>query len=154
MASEWDWESGAGLLGIDDPAAVDAAFERGERRVGTAVIGLALQCSLEEASPRIVRAMGLSDPHQRGFAFTAAGDAARINGALTSELYQALRAEGPHGLAEYAIKDTLTFVPFRDLPPWFKWWKVRSAVRNKLEYWWLRSEDAVGDAWRALRGRR
>ncbi|MFF4401440.1 hypothetical protein [Streptomyces sp. NPDC001480] len=98
--------------------------------------------------------MRLPDPHERGFAFTAAGTAARVNGALTSELYEALRAQGPCGFAEDAIKDTLTFVPFRDLPPWFKWWKVRSAVRDKIEGWWLRSEDTVVDAWRALRGNR
>jgi hypothetical protein len=48
------------------------------------------------------RALGLSSEGrrhlgvdaQRGFAFTAAGAAARINGRLTPELYAALRAEG------------------------------------------------------------
>ncbi|MGW1794398.1 hypothetical protein ACWCQN_00005 [Streptomyces sp. NPDC001984] len=154
MASEWDWESGEGLLGIDDPEEWDAAFERGESRLGTAVIGLAFNCSLEEASPRIVRAKRLPDRNQRGFAFTAAGAAARINGCLTPELYAALRAEGPKGLAVHAIDDTLTFVPFRELPPWFKWRWVVTTVRNKLEGWWLRCEDAIGDAWRSLRGRR
>ncbi|MFJ4836100.1 hypothetical protein ACIP79_40305 [Streptomyces sp. NPDC088747] len=154
MTSEYNWETGEGVSHIDDPAEVDAAFERGEWSLGSAVIGLAFNCSLEEASPRIVRAMRLSDPDQRGFAFTAAGAAARLNGELTPELYAALRTEGPHGLAEHAINDTLYSVPFRDLPPWFKWRKVVNAVRNKLEGWWLRSEDAVGDAWRALRRRR
>ncbi|MEU2896330.1 hypothetical protein ACWC4E_24155 [Streptomyces sp. NPDC001273] len=38
---------------IDNPAEVDAAFERGEWPLGSAVIGLAFNCSLEEASPRI-----------------------------------------------------------------------------------------------------
>lgn len=66
MASDRDWESGKGLLGIDDPAEWDAAWERGESRLGTAAIGLALQCSLEEASPRIVRATQLPHPEQRG----------------------------------------------------------------------------------------
>ncbi|GGN83681.1 hypothetical protein GCM10011579_072720 [Streptomyces albiflavescens] len=154
MASEYDWETGEGLLGIDDPDAVDAAFERGEPRLGTAVIGLAFQCSLEEASPRIIRAMQLPDRAQRGFAFTAAGTAARLNGELTPQLYAALRAEGHRGIAENAIDDTLTFVPFRQLPPWLKRRWVLTTVRNKLEGWWLQSEDAVGDAWRALRGRR
>lgn len=156
MASEWDWESGEGLLGIDDPADWDAAFERGERRLGTAAIGLAFNCPLEEASPRIVRATRLPDVAQRGFAFTAVGTAARLNGRLTPELYAALRAAGPgrRSIAVNAVDDTLTFVPFRELPPWLKRWKAYTAVRNKLEGWWLRSEDAVGDAWRALRGRR
>ncbi|TPQ19734.1 hypothetical protein [Streptomyces sporangiiformans] len=154
MSSEWDWESGEGLLGIDDPGEWDAAFERGEPRLGTAAIGLAFQCSLEEASPRIVRAMQLPNRHQRGFAFTAAGTAARLNGELTPELYGALRAEGRRGFAENAIDDTLTFVPFRQLPPWFKWQKVASRVRDKLETWRLESAYAVSDAWQALRRRR
>jgi hypothetical protein len=81
----------------------DAAFERGERPLGTAAIGLAFNCSLEEASPRIVRAMRLPDRAQRGFAFTAAGAAARLNNALTPELYEVLRAEGRRGFAENAI---------------------------------------------------
>ncbi|MFE6482057.1 hypothetical protein ACFVGN_03785 [Streptomyces sp. NPDC057757] len=154
MASAWDWKSGEGLLGLDDPEEWDAAFERGEDHLGTAAIGLAFQCPLEEASPRIARAMRLPDAGQRGFAFTAAGHAARLNGELTPELYAALRAEGPGGVAEHPIRDTLGFVPFRKLPPWFKWRWVVVTVRNKLEGWWLRSRDTVEDAWGALRRRR
>ncbi|MET8131888.1 MULTISPECIES: hypothetical protein [unclassified Streptomyces] len=154
MTSGHDWDSGENLIRIDDPTEVDAAFERAEGHLGTAVIGLAFNCSLEEASPRIVRAMHLPDLAERAFAFTAAGTAARLNGRLTPELYAALRAEGPRSIAEYAISDTLAFVPFRELPPRFKWWKVRSRVRNKLEGWWLRSAETVEDAWRALRRRR
>jgi hypothetical protein len=156
MASEWDWGSGEGLLGLDDPDEWDAAFERGEPHLGTAVIGLAFQCSLEEASPRIVRAMRLSDRDQRGFAFTAAGVAARLNGELTPELYAALRAEGTGrmSIAENAIDDTLDHVPFRQLPLWLKWWKVVSKVLDKLEVWRLTITYAAEDAWKALRGRR
>ncbi|NEA68185.1 hypothetical protein [Streptomyces sp. SID12488] len=154
MASEWDWESGKGLLGIDDPAEWDAAFERGEQHLGTAAIGLAFQCSLDEASPRIVRAMQLPDRDERGFAFTAAGTVARLNGELTPELYSALRAVGHRGLAETAVDDTLTFVPFRDLPPWFKWRKIASKVQDKLKTWRLEFTYTVSDAWKALRRRR
>jgi hypothetical protein len=118
------------------------------------VIGLAFNCSLEEASPRIGRAMRLAEAMQRGFAFTAAGVAARRHGELTPELYAALRAEGAKGLAGYAINDTLTFVPFRKLPPWFKWRWVLGMGRNTVEGWWLRLADAADDAWRALRERR
>ncbi|WP_406332287.1 hypothetical protein [Streptomyces sp. NBC_00203] len=153
MTSAYNWESGEGLLGIDDPADWDAAFERGEQHLGTAVIGLAFNCSLEDASPRIVRAMQLPDAGQRGFAFTAAGHAARLNGELTPELFAALRAEGPGGVAEHPIRDTLGFVPFRKLPPWFKRRWVLVTVRNKLESWWLRSGETVEDVWRALRRR-
>ncbi|MGW3916526.1 hypothetical protein ACWEBX_34190 [Streptomyces sp. NPDC005070] len=156
MASRWSWESGEGLLGIDDPAEWDAAFERGADHLGTAVIGLAFNCSLEEASPRIVRAMQLPDRDQRGFAFTAAGTAARLNGELTPELYAALRAEGPgrRSMAGNAIDDTLDYVPFRQLPLWLKCWKVVSKVLDKLETWRLEITYAVGDARQALRRRR
>ncbi|MGC0428056.1 hypothetical protein RKD32_004411 [Streptomyces sp. SAI-195] len=72
--------------------------------------------------------MGLPDVAQRGFAFTAAGTAARLNGALTPELYAALRAEGlgRRSIAVNANDDTLTFVPFRRLPTWLKCWSVVS----------------------------
>ena len=135
------------MSGIDAPADWDAAFEHGENHLGTAAIGLAFDCPLEEASPQIVRASRLPNVAQRGFAFTAAGAAARLNGALTSELYVALRAEGLVGTAEDAIRDTLTFVPFRDLPPWFGRRSVYLTVRDTLEGWWPRTEDGAGDAW-------
>ncbi|WP_406439489.1 hypothetical protein OHB00_30665 [Streptomyces sp. NBC_00631] len=147
-------ETGEGLLGLADPAEWDAAFERGEDHLGTAVIGPALNCPLEEASPRIVRAMELPDQGERGYACTAAGTAARLNGRLTAELFAALRAEGLGGVAEHPIRDTLTFVPYRDLPPWFKRRWVYATVRGTLECWWLRCTDAVEAGRRILCGRR
>lgn len=155
MPSGWDWRTGEGLLALNDPEEWDAAFDRGDRWLGTAAIGLAFNCPLEEASPRIVRAMRLPDLAQRGFAFTAAGTAARLNGALTPELYAALRAEGPgrRSIAENAIADTLTFVPFRRLPTWLKCWSVVSTVRNKLDAWRLNFSYAVTDAWKSVRRR-
>nr|WP_239109237.1 hypothetical protein [Streptomyces coelicoflavus] len=142
-------------MALDDPVEWDAAFERGERSLGTAAIGLAFNCSLEEASPRIVRATQLPDIAQRGFAFTAAGTAARLNGTLTPELYAVLRAEGPgrRSIAVNAIDDTLTFVPFRRLPTWLKYRRVVSTVRNKLDAWRLSASYAVIDAWKAMRSR-
>ncbi|MGW5653921.1 hypothetical protein [Streptomyces humi] len=52
MRWETRWQTGEGLLGLDDPAEWDAAFERGEDHLGTAAIGLALNCPLEQASCR------------------------------------------------------------------------------------------------------
>lgn len=154
--SGWDWNGDKSLLLFDDPAEWDAAHERGEPSLGSAAIGLAFNCTLAEASPRIVRATQLPDVAERGFGFTAAGTAARLNGGLTPELYAALGAEGPgrKSIAEYAIKDTLGFVPFRRLPLRFKWWWVLSGVRDTLESWWLRSWETVEEAWKALRRRR
>ncbi|MGW7089533.1 hypothetical protein ACWGH2_39435 [Streptomyces sp. NPDC054871] len=154
MGAEWDWSRGETLLRVDDPADWDAAYERGERSLGTAVIGLAFNCTLEEASPRIVRAMRLEDRGQRGFAYTAAGVAARLNGELTPELYAALRAEGHRGFAETAVDDTLDYVPFRELPLWFKWRTVASKVQDKLATWRLNVTYAAEDARKALRRRR
>ncbi|MEU9736551.1 hypothetical protein [Streptomyces sp. NPDC048002] len=147
----WNWESGEGLLRMDDPAEVDAAFERGERSLGAAVIGLARNCPPEVVSPRIIRLIEVSDPLGRDFPFTAIGHLARLDGRLTPELYAALRAEGTGGYADNAIRDTLGYVPFRDLPAWFKWRWLVTTVHDKLEGWWLRSVDAVEDAWKALR---
>lgn len=73
---------------------MDAAFERGERSLGTAVIGLAFTRPLAEASPRILRAMRLPDAAQRQFAFTAAGVAARLHGELTPELTVRINGHG------------------------------------------------------------
>lgn len=150
----WNWETGEGLLGMDDPAEVDAAFERGEESLGAAIIGLALNCPPEVASPRILRAIEVLNRSRRDFPFTAAAHVARLNGRLTPELYAALRTEGLGGFADHAIRDTLTFVPFRDLPPWFKWQMVRTTVVDKLEAWRLTATDAAEDAWKALRRRR
>ncbi|MFB7652133.1 MULTISPECIES: hypothetical protein [unclassified Streptomyces] len=156
MTAEPNWETGEGLLGMDDPAEWDAAFERGERHLGTAVIGLAFNCSLQEASPPIIRAMQLPEAAQRGFAYTAAGTAARLHGDLTPELYAALRAAGPgrRSIAGNAIRDTMTFVPFGQLPLWLKGWKVASTVLDKLEAWRLKASYAVIDARETLPRRR
>ncbi|WP_244789111.1 hypothetical protein [Streptomyces sp. BJ20] len=64
-----------------------------------------------------------------------------------------LRAAGPgrKSIAVNAVDDTLTFVPFRDLPPWLKRWAVYATVRDKLEGWWLRGEDAARRVWQAVR---
>ncbi|AZP19652.1 hypothetical protein ACIGMX_41310 [Streptomyces aquilus] len=155
MTRAWNWETGEGLLGMDDPAEVDAALDRNDDRLGAAVIGLALNCPPEVVAPRIIRALELLLPGRgRDFPFTAIAHLARLDGRLTPELYEALRAEGLGGAADHAIDDTLTFVPFRDLPPWLKRRWVYGRVRRMLLWWWLRPLEAVGEAWRALRGHR
>ncbi|WP_245236987.1 hypothetical protein RFN58_25730 [Streptomyces iakyrus] len=98
--------------------------------------------------------MQLPDQEQRGYAFTAAGHAARLHERLTPQLYAVLRVEGAGGGAEHAIRDVLTYVPFRRLPSWLKWRWVLATVRDKVQGWWLRAADAGGDAWRALRRRK
>jgi hypothetical protein len=154
ITPEWNWETGEGLLGMDDPAEVDAALDRADRCLGAAVIGLALNCPPEVVSPRIIRALELLPGPGRDFPFTAIAHLARLDGRLTPELYTALRTEGLGGAADHAIDDTLSFVPFRDLPPWLKRRLVYVTVRETLLRWWLRPVEAVGEAWRTVRGRR
>ncbi|MEU1118255.1 MULTISPECIES: hypothetical protein [unclassified Streptomyces] len=154
MGPNWDWDGDESLLRFHDPAEWDDAYGRGRvRHLGSAAIGLAFNCPLAQASPRIIKAMRLPDFHERTFAYTAAGTAARLHGELTPELYAALRAEGHRGPAETAVDDTLTFVPFRDLPPWFKWRKVASRVEDKLAVWRMRGEDAATAVRETLRRR-
>ncbi|MFC8345935.1 hypothetical protein [Streptomyces sp. NPDC057280] len=154
MTSRWDWETGKGLLGMDDPAEVDAALDRNDDHLGAAVIGLALNCPPEVVSPRIIRALELLPGRGRDFPFTAIAHLARLDGRLTPELYDALRAEGLGSAADHAIDDTLTFVPFRDLPLWLKRRWVYVTVRETLLRWWLLPLETVGEAWRAMRERR
>lgn len=151
---KWNWETGEGLLSINDPAEVDAALDRRDPHIGAAVIGLALNCPPDVVSPRIIRALELLPSGQgRDFPFTAIAHLARLDGELTPELYAALRVEGLGGAADNAIDDTLGFVPFRDLPPWLKRRWVYVTVRETLLRW-LRPVEAIGEAWRGLRGRR
>ncbi|GGV01848.1 hypothetical protein GCM10010211_81420 [Streptomyces albospinus] len=62
VPQELDRETGDGLIGIRDPAEVDAAFDRGERCVGTAVVGLVLNSDdVAVVAPRVLRALRSSD---------------------------------------------------------------------------------------------
>lgn len=152
MASRCNWATRDGLLGMDDPAEVDAAFERGERHVGTAVIGLVLNCGdLAVAAPRVERALRSEDMATRQYGFTAAGHAARLCHGLTPAIYDTLHAEGPGGMAEDAISDALTYVPFREMPGWLKWIRVTSSIRRFFARRWIHAIEGVASACGALR---
>lgn len=152
MSPEYDWQTGENLISLNDPAELDAAFDRGEPRVGTAVIGLVLSCGdLAVAAPRVERALRSSDPFIRQYAFVAVGDAARLYGGLTPAIYEALRAEGLGGVAEHAIRDALTFVPFRDMPWWLKRLNVTRSVKRFFVRRWLYAIEDVMSAFGTLR---
>jgi hypothetical protein len=55
-----------GLLALDDPHEWDAAYESGRDHLGTAVIGLALNCPPADAAPRILAALRLRTPVSGG----------------------------------------------------------------------------------------
>lgn len=148
MARDYDWETGAGLLRVRDAEEVDAAFDRGERRVGTALIGLVLNGDdFGVVAPRVERGLRSTERDVRQFAFVAAGHTARLFGELSPGIYEILRAEGPHGVAENAISDALDHVPFGDMPWWLRRLKVTTGVRQFLARRWL---YAVEDVWSAI----
>ncbi|MFI9047932.1 hypothetical protein [Streptomyces sp. NPDC053427] len=152
MTNEPDWESGDGVIHIRDPVRIDAAFDRGERHVGTAVIGMVLHGDeVAVIAPRVERAMRSPDPMVRQLGFVAAGDMARLYTTLSPGIYAALRAEGLGGVAEHAIRDTLTFIPLRQLPWWMwrlsLWISVHDAVEGRL----LRLQDFLERAADAMK---
>lgn len=58
MMPDWNRQTGEGLPALDDPEEWDAAYQRRAQHLGTAAIGLALTCSLEQATPRVVGRCG------------------------------------------------------------------------------------------------
>ncbi|KIZ14531.1 hypothetical protein [Streptomyces natalensis] len=153
MPNEPDWETGDGVIDIRDPDEIDAAFDRGERHVGTAVIGMVLHGEdIAVLAPRVERAMRSPDPYVRQLGCVAAGDMARLYTTLSPGIYAVLRAEGLGGVADSAIRDTLTFIPFRQLPWWMRrldlWLSVRDTVEGRL----LRLQDFTEESWGAVKG--
>ncbi|MEU4848696.1 hypothetical protein [Streptomyces gilvosporeus] len=153
MENAPDWETGDGVIDIRDPAEIDAAFDRGERHVGTAVIGMVLHGEdVAVLAPRVERAMRSPDPYTRQLGFVAAGDMARLYTTLSPGIYAAMRTEGLGGVADSAIRDTLTFIPFRQLPWWMRRLDLWLSVRNTVEGRLLRLQDFAEEAWGAVKG--
>lgn len=153
MSDDLNWETGAGLIGVCDPAEVDAAFDRGERHVGTAVVGLVLNADdATVVAPQVLRALRSSDPMVRSLGFVATGDMARLSGALTPDIYAELRAEGLGGVADTALKDTMTFIPFWQLPWWLRRMCLWLRLRNRAEGRLLRIQDFLERARDSVKG--
>ncbi|MEY9870757.1 hypothetical protein ABH931_000211 [Streptacidiphilus sp. MAP12-33] len=137
-------------VGWEPARAVDAAFERGDPEVGTAVVELVLSgVDFDVAAARVERALRADEGTVRRLGHVATGDLARLHGRLTPALYGLLRAAGLGGAADSAIKDVLTFVPFRDLPAWFRYQSLRLSVRDRVEGRLLR----LADGWATVRDR-
>ncbi|MFD7233150.1 hypothetical protein [Streptomyces sp. NPDC059881] len=123
-----DWENGTELIGVDDPAIVDAAFERGERHVGVAVIGLALNHpDPDTILPRIARALRATDPELQRQGTLSLAHVARLHRTVNQECLDLLRAR-PRG--NEADDDLWTFVPRRRLP----WWLWRRQLPGYLKW--------------------
>ena len=127
---EINWETGEGLLAVDDPIEVDDAFARNEKHVGIAVVGLALNNEdLDAVAPRVVRAIESDDEETRRLGFTAAGHTARLFETLDPKIEQVLRRFRNDGIAATALDDTLQYVRFWQLPRWLQGESVRRRLR-------------------------
>jgi hypothetical protein len=127
---EINWETGEGLLAVDDPIEVDDAFARNEKHVGIAVVGLALNNEdLDAVAPRVVRAIESDDEETRRLGFTAAGHTVRLFETLDPRIEQALRRFRDDGIAATALDDVLQYVRFRQLPRWLQAESVRRRLR-------------------------
>jgi hypothetical protein len=136
-----DWETGEGLIGCDDPAEVDAAFDRGEPHVGAAVIGLALNCpDVEVVAPRAIRAISSGGSERQGQGITALCHMVRLthraDSASVALLRRLLRDPEMREVAENYAADLWIYVPHRELPAWLRWWSYRYLVRHKVAIWW------------------
>ncbi|MFC4589853.1 hypothetical protein [Sphaerisporangium corydalis] len=133
-----DWENGSDLIRCDDPREVEAAFERGERFVGIAVMGLAL--SVADAGvvePLVVRAMRSARVEVRLQGLTALSHMARITGEVDRTTLALLRTlmRSPDAQVEeharHVVGDIWIFVPHSRLPAWLH---VRARIRA-LRFW-------------------
>ncbi|MFF5706565.1 hypothetical protein ACFY7H_29365 [Streptomyces sp. NPDC012794] len=125
------WDNGTGLIGIDRPEEVDAAFGRGEPHVGAAVIGLALNHPDPEVIlPRVARALGAESQELRRQGTVALAHVARLHHTVDQECLALLRSR-PRG--NEADDDLWTFVPHRHLPWWL--WRHHLKEQTKWRLW-------------------
>ncbi|MEU1593565.1 hypothetical protein ABZ468_12070 [Streptomyces sp. NPDC005708] len=127
----YNWADGTGLLGMDQPEEIDAAFERGEPHVGVAVIGLALNHSDPVAIlPRIARALRTDSEELRRQGTVALAHVARLHHTVDTECLALLRTR-PRG--NEADDDLWTFVRHRRLPLWL--WRHHLPRHTKWLLW-------------------
>jgi hypothetical protein len=130
-----NWLDSSALMGTDRPEEVDAAFERGERDVGVAVIGLALtHPDPWQILPRTARALASANPDVRAQGIVALAHVARLHHVVDQDnldLLRGMRRGNP------ADDDLWTFVPHRLLPWWLHRRHVVQAWRWRLWDRWV-----------------
>ncbi|GLW68547.1 hypothetical protein Kpho02_08460 [Kitasatospora phosalacinea] len=143
------------LDAVRTPAEVDASLDRGDRLAGTAVIRMVLRCpDLALVAPRVERALHAPDLYTRQLGCVAAGDMTRVFGRLSPGIYARLRELGPHHEAQDAVLDVLTFVPWAELPPWFRWRRCVSGVQGLGQRLYYGCADPLGSLLQRVRRRR
>ncbi|MDX3538259.1 hypothetical protein PV721_28710, partial [Streptomyces sp. MB09-01] len=129
-AGEPDWWGGLNLNGIEQPEPVLAAFERGERSVGVAVIALALNHPDPAAVlPVVARALESADREVRRQGVVALAHVARLHGTVDRRCLELLR-RCPRG--NEADDDLWSFVPHRELPLWLWGHHLRERLVERL----------------------
>ena len=134
---EVDWQSGQGLLSVDDPKVVDDVFGRDEKHVGIAVIGLTLNHDdLDVVAPRIVSAIESARTETRRLGFTAAGHSVRLFQRLDDRIERALFHFRNESMAATALDDATQYESFWRLPWWLKKRTFLKRLRwHLLERW-------------------
>ncbi|WP_412538723.1 hypothetical protein R8Z50_23065 [Longispora sp. K20-0274] len=127
-----DWERGSNLNLCDEPDDVDAAFDRGEERVGVALIALVYNNPDTDAVlPKVARGLRSPNPETRRQSLLALMHTARLHGrvdAVTLELVRGLLDDripisvGSRyevwGTAAQTVEDLRVFLPSEQLPAW------------------------------------
>jgi hypothetical protein len=127
-----DWERGSNLNRCRSPEDVDAAFDRGEQRVGVAVIALAHNHTDTDAVlARVARGLRSPSPETRRQSLLALMHTARLHGhvdAVTLDLlHELLDDQTPittgslydvRGTAIQTVEDLRMFLPRDQLPAW------------------------------------
>lgn len=127
-----DWDGGGNLNLCREPGDVDAAFDRGEERVGVALIALVYNNpDTDEVLPRVARGLRSPNPETRRQSLLALMHTARLHGrvdATTLELLHGLLDDrtpisrgSPYdvrGTATQTVRDLQAFLPSEPLPAW------------------------------------
>ncbi|WP_433353062.1 hypothetical protein ACQPYV_21640 [Micromonospora saelicesensis] len=127
-----DWERASNLNRCQEPADIDAAFDRGEEHVGAALIALVYNNPDTDAVlPRVARGLRSPNPETRRQSLLALMHTARLHGrvdAITLELLHGLlhdrtpiSAGSPYevwGTATQTVGDLQAFLPSEQLPAW------------------------------------
>lgn len=121
-----NWQDASTLCWTDQPGEIDAAFDRGERLVGVALIALALNHADADAIlPRVGKALESGDPEIRRQGVIALAHVARLHRTVDRRCLDLLRG-CPRG--NEADDDLWSFVDHRRLP----WWLWRYHYTDRL----------------------
>jgi len=127
-----DWERGSNLNRCNSPQEIDAAFDRGEERVGVAVIALAYNhADTDAVLVRVARGLRSPSPETRRQSLLALMHTARLHGRVDSIALDLLREllhdHSPisagslydvRGTAIQTVEDLRIFLPRDQLPAW------------------------------------